>query len=72
MRVKESLVSENDIKTYYDPPPIPQRDFDWAAIDYSTYGGEPSDPVGFGKTKEEAIQDLLDQIAMSQETRIRW
>jgi hypothetical protein len=80
MRVKEMMMADPtitdlpdvSIKTYYNPPPIPQRDYDWAAIDDSTYGGEPSDPVGFGKTKEEAIRDLLDQITERQMTRLSW
>jgi hypothetical protein len=80
MRVKEMMMADAtanifpdvDIATYYDPPPIPQRNFDWAAVDTSTYGGDPEDPVGFGKTKEEAIQDLLEQIAERQMTRMSW
>ena len=80
MRVKEMMMADPtitdlpdvSIKTYYNPPPIPQRNYDWAAIDDSTYGGEPSDPVGFGKTEEEAIRDLLDQITERQMTRLSW
>lgn len=50
------------IKTHYDPPPIPLRQFDWTAIDDETYGGEPSDPIGRGATEKEAIDDLLEQL----------
>jgi hypothetical protein len=41
-------------------PPIPIRDFDWQATlkDY-----EPGCPIGHGRTKQDAINDLLEQIA---------
>jgi hypothetical protein len=42
-------------------PPIPFRGFDWNAIDDDTYDG-PGCPQGFGRTEEEAIADLLEQI----------
>ena len=47
--------------TAYDPPPIPPRQFDWSAWDSDTY--EPGCPLGFGRTEQEAIDDLLAQIA---------
>lgn len=50
------------IKTYYDPPPIPLRNFDWTAIDDETYGGDPGNPIGRGATEKEAIADLLEQM----------
>lgn len=50
------------IVTDYWAKPIPLRQFDWSAIDYDTYGGEPSDPIGYGKTEAEAIADLEGQI----------
>jgi hypothetical protein len=38
-------------------PPIPVREFDYQA----TYEGyEPGDPIGRGKTEQEAIADLQD------------
>ena len=37
-------------------PPIPVRQFDWAATD-DNY--EPGCPIGYGKTEAEAIDDLL-------------
>jgi hypothetical protein len=49
------------ILTYYDPPPIPLRQFDWCAVDDSTYDG-PGCPVGYGATEQEAIDDLMLQI----------
>lgn len=45
------------IKTIYVYPPIPIRDFDWAAYDADTYDGV-SGKVGFGATKEQAIREL--------------
>ena len=47
-----------EIKISYDPPPIPDRRFDWSAI-RDNY--EPPMPIGYGKTKEAAIRDLLVQ-----------
>ena len=41
--------------------PIPQRGFDWGAIDSDTYDGKGS-PIGYGATEEAAIADLLDQL----------
>lgn len=49
------------IRTTYVYPPIPDRRFDWSAIDDDTYDGEGC-PVGRGATEEEAIQDLCDQV----------
>jgi hypothetical protein len=45
-----------DIRTSYDPPPIPHRQFDWTAI-YDNYDG--GDPIGYGKTEQDAIDDLV-------------
>lgn len=50
------------VLTTYAPPPIPDRRFDWTAIDEETYGGELSDPVGYGRTEQEAIDDLKEQM----------
>ena len=51
------------IRTTHDPKPIPDRQFDWSAIDESTYdGAEDSSErhmVGYGPTEAEAIEDLL-------------
>ena len=48
------------IKTSFDYPPIPIRNFDWSAWDDETYDGEGC-PMGHGKTEQEAIADLLEQ-----------
>ena len=47
------------IDTYCDPKPIPLRDFDWVA----TFDGyDVGDPVGYGRTEQEAIDALLDMV----------
>ena len=50
------------IKTEYWPKPIPLRQFDWTAVDAETYDG-PGCPIGTGQTEQEAIDDLLEQLA---------
>lgn len=53
------------ILTFYDPPPIPLRQFDWqawTAKDYDDFCGcgecrKP--PIGSGATQGEAVGDLL-------------
>lgn len=49
------------IKTNFEYPPIPDRRFDWSAIDDETYDGEGC-PIGRGPTEQDAINDLLEQI----------
>jgi hypothetical protein len=49
-----------DIRTFYDPKPIPHRNFDWEAIDYATH--DYDSPVGHGATREAAIADLVEQL----------
>jgi hypothetical protein len=39
-------------------PPIPIRNYDWEAI-YEDY--DAGDPVGYGKTEQEAINDLIEK-----------
>ena len=50
----------------YAPPPIPDRNFDWSAIDDDTYdGAEDSrtrNQIGYGRTEDEARADLLAQL----------
>jgi hypothetical protein len=54
------------ITTEFWPKPIPDRRFDWSAIDADTYdGAEDSsnrNQIGYGRTKAEAIADLLEQL----------
>jgi hypothetical protein len=35
-------------------------DHEWCAYDDLTYCGEETDPVGYGRTPREAIENLLD------------
>lgn len=44
------------IITSHDKPPIPIRKYDWSARREEYDEG---DPVGFGATEQEAIQDLI-------------
>jgi hypothetical protein len=46
------------IITHQEYPPIPVRNFDWNA---TRDGWEPGSPIGWGRTAQEAIQDLLDE-----------
>jgi hypothetical protein len=49
------------IRTEYVFPPIPDRRFDWSAVDDDTCDG-PGYPIGTGPTEAAAIADLLEQI----------
>lgn len=48
------------MRTTHVYPPIPIRSLDWSATsdDY-----EPGDPIGWGRTEQEAIEDLKQQEA---------
>ena len=52
-----------NIKTSYWRKPVPTCDYDWSAKDEDTYDGAEDSPtrgqVGYGKTEQEAINDLL-------------
>ena len=47
------------MRTEHIKPPIPIYDFDWCAVedDY-----EPGRPIGYGRTEQEAIDDLAEQL----------
>lgn len=53
------------IVTSFDYPPIPSRCFDWSAVRKGYDGASDAHPsqsrIGHGKTKYEAIEDLLEQ-----------
>ena len=49
-----------NIRTDHEFPPIPDRSFDWSAVDDDTY--EPGQPIGRGATEQEAIADLHEQM----------
>ena len=52
------------IVTRYDPAPIPDRQFDWAAVNADNYDADPESGsiVGMGPTEAEAIADLEEQL----------
>jgi len=56
---KRYLKQKRGIQATYDPPPIPVRHFDWHAIRPDNY--EPGMPIGYGATRYQAINDLLEQ-----------
>ena len=50
-----------DIQTSHVCPPVPFRGFDWCAT-LEGYGGEYCEPIGHGKTEDEAIENLYEEI----------
>ncbi len=59
-----------EIRTEFVYPPIPIRDFDWAAT-LEGYGGGESEPVGRGATEAEAIADLRAMLAETEPDPLR-
>lgn len=55
------------IKTRYDPPPIPDRRFDWSALDEDRYDGAPDSrtrgQIGYGATERAALAELHELLA---------
>lgn len=51
-------MKKENIITTHDYPPIPIRNYDWSAV---REGYEPGDPIGTGRTEQDAIDDLLCQ-----------
>jgi len=47
------------LRTTHEYPPIPDRRWDWSAVDDDTY--EAGAPIGQGPTEVAAIADLFDQ-----------
>ena len=52
------------IITEFVYPPIPLRDFDWSAV---TDNYEPGCPIGYGRTEEAAIADLMAEIEATED-----
>ena len=52
------MTAEEEILTSFDCPPIPIRDYDWSAIRENYDEG---DLIGYGKTEQEAINNLIEQ-----------
>ena len=50
------------IITTYHCPPIPDRNYDWSAMREEDIGEEKRGHVGWGKTEQEAIDDLKFQL----------
>lgn len=50
-------MAERKITTEFVHPPIPLRQFDWSAV---RDGWDEDEPIGWGKTEDEAIADLLE------------
>lgn len=50
------------ISTEYWAKPIPSRFYDWLAVLDDSYEGGVGDPIGNGRTEEEAILRLLEII----------
>lgn len=53
------------IRTDYWAKPIPDRSFDWSAVDDDTYDGAPDsstrNQIGHGATEAEAIAELIER-----------
>ena len=62
LREIERAQSGPNIRTTYDPKPIPDRRYDWTAIDADTYDGLGC-PIGYGLTEADAIADLKEKLA---------
>ena len=61
--IKERL----NIRTCFDYPPIPVRDYDWVAYFDDTYeppdvDGVGGDIIGTGRTEADAIEDLINLV----------
>jgi hypothetical protein len=61
MQVSAALadaLNRDSIVTEFVNPPILSRDFDWSA---KRDGYDEGDPIGWGRTEEEAIADLEEK-----------
>ena len=52
-------ISGHVVITEHVYPPIPSRTTDWSAV---TDNYEPGAPMGWGRTEQDAIDDLLEQL----------
>lgn len=69
----EAAVGE-PIHVHYEHPPIPIRTCDWVAT-LDSYDGAPdagSQYMGFGRTEEEAVADLVQQVLDDRDPQIIW
>ena len=51
-------MKERKITTEYEKTPVKNRDYDWSAFREDFDLGEP---IGYGATEQEAINDLLEK-----------
>jgi hypothetical protein len=63
MQCGKKFYAPMNIRTEHVYPPIPNRNYDWSAVDGDTYDG-PGSPIGTGATEADAVSDL--QIALEQ------
>ncbi len=57
---RAAILASIKIRTEHVYPPIPVRQWDWSAVDDNTY--EPGCPIGWGRTEQAAIDDLIEQL----------
>lgn len=58
---RAAVAAKIKLRTEHVYPPIPVRQWDWSAVDDNTYDG-PGNPMGWGRTEQAAIDDLIDQL----------
>ena len=58
---RAAILAKIKIRTENVYPPIPVRHWDWSAVDDNTY--EPGCPIGWGRTEQAAIDDLIEQLS---------
>jgi len=58
---RADLLASITVRTDHVFPPIPDRNSDWSAVDDDTYDG-PGSPIGWGRTEQAAIDDLIEQL----------
>ena len=61
---RAAIAAKIKIRTEHVYPPIPVREWDWSAVDDNTY--EPGCPIGWGRTEKAAIENLIDEIQLSE------
>lgn len=55
------------IQVRHDPTPLDTRSYDWRAV---REGYQQGDRIGWGRTKLQAIRDLLLQLDMDPDTEV--
>ena len=58
-----AITATMGIKTSQTANPTPNRSWDWQATSKDYDGG---DPIGFGGTPDQAVEDLLDSLELEQ------